>query len=131
MTCLGPKRRLVAMHSTCSRKRILSSVGSSRSCGPSREHPSPSGPSTANPTKTTIRLLATREAAITEVVGVVRDVPELADLASRIEADTGVRRPLISRVEKMSRGVPPMSLNQGQGFRRRAPRRHARSRHGN
>lgn len=67
-------------------------------------------------TKTTIRHLATRETAITEVVVVVTDVPELADLASRIEADTGVRRPLINRVEKMSRAVPPMSLNQGQDF---------------
>ena len=67
-------------------------------------------------TKTTIRHLATREAAITEVVGVVTDVPELAFLASRIEADTGVRRPLINRLEKMSRGVPPMNLNQGQDF---------------
>jgi hypothetical protein len=66
--------------------------------------------------KTTIRHLATREAAITEVASVVTDTPELADVIVRIEADTGVRRPLINRVEKMSRGVPPMNLNQGQEF---------------
>jgi hypothetical protein len=66
--------------------------------------------------KTTIRHLATREAAITEVVSVVTDTPELSDLVARIETDMGVRRPLIARVEKMSRGVPPMNLNQGQDF---------------
>jgi hypothetical protein len=66
--------------------------------------------------KTTIQHLATREAALTEVVAVVNDAPELADVVARIESDTEVRRPLISRVEKMSRGVPPNNLNQGQDF---------------
>jgi len=66
--------------------------------------------------KTTIQHLATREAALTEVVGVVSGTPELANVVARIEADTDVRRPLFSRVEKMSRGVPPINLNQGQDF---------------
>jgi hypothetical protein len=66
--------------------------------------------------KTTIRHLATREAAITEVLSVVTDTPELGEVVARIETDTGIRRPLINRVEKMSRGVPPMNLNQGQDF---------------
>jgi hypothetical protein len=66
--------------------------------------------------KTTIRHLATREAAITEVLSVIADTPELAEVRARIDADTGVRRHLINRVEKMSRGVPPMNLNQGQDF---------------
>jgi len=66
--------------------------------------------------KTTIQHLATREAAITEVMGVVSDAPELAAVAARIQSDVEVRRPLISRVEKMSRGVPPNNLNQGQDF---------------
>jgi hypothetical protein len=66
--------------------------------------------------KTTIQHLATREAALTEVVGVVNDAPELADVVAHIQSDTEVRRPLISRVEKMSRGVPPNNLNQGQDF---------------
>jgi hypothetical protein len=66
--------------------------------------------------KTVIGQLATREAAITEVVGVVADTPALADVISRIRADTDVRRPLISQVEKMSRGVPPINLNHGQEF---------------
>jgi hypothetical protein len=67
-------------------------------------------------TRTTIQHLVTREAAITEVVDVVTDTPELADVVSRIEADSGVRRPLINRVEKMARGVPTVGLNQGQDF---------------
>ena len=66
--------------------------------------------------KTTIRHLATREAAITEVIGAVNDSPELAEVIAHIEADTDIRRPLISRVEKMSRGVPPINLNHGQDF---------------
>lgn len=66
--------------------------------------------------KTVIQRLATREAAISEVVGAFADAPELAQVVARIEADTEVRRPLISRVEKMSRGVPPNNLNQGQDF---------------
>ena len=63
-----------------------------------------------------IQHLATREAAVTEVVGAVADSPELEHVLTRIEADTEIRRPLISRVEKMSRGVPPNNLNQGQDF---------------
>jgi hypothetical protein len=64
--------------------------------------------------KTTIRHLATREAAITEVVGVTTEMPSLADVVARLEADTSTRRPMISQMEKMSRGVPPGSLSQGQ-----------------
>jgi hypothetical protein len=66
--------------------------------------------------KTAIQHFATREAALTEVVAVVNDAPELAEVVARIASDTEVRRPLISRVEKMSRGVPPNNLNQGQDF---------------
>ena len=66
--------------------------------------------------KTMIQHLATREAAITEVVGAWPTLPSWQDVVARIEADTAVRRPLISRVEKMSRGVPPINLNQGQDF---------------
>jgi hypothetical protein len=66
--------------------------------------------------KTTIRHLATREAAITEVVGVTTEMPSLADVVARLEADTSTRRPMISQMEKMSRGVPPGSLSQGQDF---------------
>jgi hypothetical protein len=57
-------------------------------------------------TKTVIRHLATREAAITEVVGVVADTPTLAEVISRIRADRDVRRPLISRVERCHAACP-------------------------
>jgi hypothetical protein len=66
--------------------------------------------------KATIRRLATREAAITEVTAVATGAPQLADVASRLESDAAIRRPMISQVEKMSRGVQPLSLNQGQDF---------------
>jgi hypothetical protein len=58
-------------------------------------------------TRTTIQHLVSRDAAITEVVDVVTDAPELADVVSRIEADSGVRRPLITGW-KRCRGAFPL-----------------------
>ncbi len=66
--------------------------------------------------KSTIHHLATREAAITQVADALTQSAELEPLVSRLEADMSVRRPLIDRVEKMSRGVQGINLNQGQDF---------------
>jgi hypothetical protein len=66
--------------------------------------------------KTAIRHVATREAALTDVAGVVADVPDLDAVAQHLERETGVRRSAIDRVEKMSRGVPSINLNTGQAF---------------
>jgi hypothetical protein len=66
--------------------------------------------------KEIIRHMATREAAVAEVAPVVSDEPDLQAVAARLEHAMPQRRSLIDRVEKMSRGVQGINLNQGQDF---------------
>jgi hypothetical protein len=69
-----------------------------------------------NLAKTVVRKVATREAALVDVQGVVADVPELGGLADQLAQHTQARRQVFDRVEKMSRGVQGISLNMGQDF---------------
>jgi hypothetical protein len=66
--------------------------------------------------KDAIRHLATREAALVEVLHVTESEPELRDVCERLEANMETRRPRIDRVEKMSRGVQGINLRIGQDF---------------
>jgi hypothetical protein len=66
--------------------------------------------------KDIIRHVATREAALVEVVDSVADQPELEELSARLRDRMGTRREHIDRVEKMSRGVQAINLNMGQDF---------------
>jgi len=66
--------------------------------------------------KQLVRHVATREAALTDVVGALGAIPELTDIVQRMELHTKERRTLIDRVEHMSRGIPGIHLNQGQDF---------------
>jgi hypothetical protein len=69
-----------------------------------------------NAAKDIIRHVATREAALVEVVDSVADQPELEELSARLRDRMGTRREHIDRVEKMSRGVQAINLNMGQDF---------------
>ncbi len=66
--------------------------------------------------KEIIRHVATREAALVDLLQVAESDPRLDDVASRIESEMPVRRQLIDRVEKMSRGVQGINLRVGQDF---------------
>ncbi len=66
--------------------------------------------------KSVIQRVATREAALVDVASVVSGVPELETLSHRLEHHSAVRRQVIDRVEKMSRGVQGINLNTGQDF---------------
>lgn len=60
--------------------------------------------------------MAIREAALAHVADASAADPRLGEVTSRIESDLQVRRPLIDRVEKMSRGVQGNSPKVGQDF---------------
>ncbi len=66
--------------------------------------------------KEVIRQLAVREAALADLAAVAADDPGLAELGERFEKQMHVRRPLIDRIEKMSRGVQAINLRVGQDF---------------
>jgi hypothetical protein len=66
--------------------------------------------------KDVIQHLATREAALVEVVRKIADVDELDGVAHSMDADSPDRRQLLDRLEKMSRGVQGINLNTGQDF---------------
>ncbi len=66
--------------------------------------------------KETIRRLATREAALVDVVSAASIDPNLQQVTERFEASFHVHRPYIDRVEKMSRGVQGINLRVGQDF---------------
>jgi hypothetical protein len=66
--------------------------------------------------KTVIRRVATREAALVDVANVAGNIPELEDVAGRIEQQSSIRRQALDKVEKMSRGVQGINLNTGQDF---------------
>lgn len=61
-----------------------------------------------------VRRLAIREAAKTDIVEHLADVEGLADTLTRIEGSSEERRRAIDRVDKMTRGITAMDLNQGQ-----------------
>ena len=68
--------------------------------------------------KEVIRQLAVREAALADVAAVAGNGPDLdlGQLRERFEADMHQRRPLVDRIEKMSRGVQGINLQIGQDF---------------
>ena len=69
-----------------------------------------------NAAKDVIRHIATREAALVEVAESISGDPGLEHVSARLEDNMGPRREQIDRVEKMSRGVQGINLNQGQDF---------------
>lgn len=66
--------------------------------------------------KETIRHLATREAALVDVVKVASGDPGLQEFSNRLEDGMRGHRPYIDRIEKMSRGVQGINLRVGQDF---------------
>lgn len=66
--------------------------------------------------KQIVRHVATREAALVDLLSVAADVPQLHAVVSRMEQGTRASRPQIDRVEKMSRGVQGINLRTGQDF---------------
>ncbi len=69
-----------------------------------------------NIAKEVIRQLAVREAALVDLATVAVDDPDLEELGERFEQHMQGRRPLIDRIEKMSRGVQAINLRVGQDF---------------
>jgi len=69
-----------------------------------------------NAAKDVLRHLATRESALVEVGEAVSAQPGLEHLSAQLEDRMGKRREQIDRVERMSRGVQGINLNQGQDF---------------
>jgi hypothetical protein len=66
--------------------------------------------------KEAIRHLATREAALVDVARVAGSDAALHEVSEQLKASMHERRPLIDRVEKMSRGVQGINLRVGQDF---------------
>ncbi|MGH9045660.1 MAG: hypothetical protein ACRDVP_12715 [Acidimicrobiales bacterium] len=67
--------------------------------------------------KRLIREIATRESAVIDICGAISSFEPLGHLAAQMTGTTAVRRRHIDRVEKMSRGIRGLYLNQGQDFR--------------
>lgn len=66
--------------------------------------------------KDVIRHIATREAALVEVAESISGQPGLEHVSAQLEDRMSARRQQIDRVERMSRGVQGINLNQGQDF---------------
>jgi hypothetical protein len=66
--------------------------------------------------KNIIRHLATRNAALVDVTGVLGDDTSLQEIVARLESNMLEGRPYLDRVEKMSRGIQGMNLRVGQDF---------------
>jgi hypothetical protein len=66
--------------------------------------------------KEVIHQLAVREAALVDVAVVAAEDPGLKELGERLEEHLHKRRPLVDRIEKMSRGVQGINLRIGQDF---------------
>jgi hypothetical protein len=66
--------------------------------------------------KQLIRHIATREAAVRDVMAGMSGVSGLTDIVDRMDLNTEDRRRLISEAEHMSRGVQGINLNTGQDF---------------
>lgn len=66
--------------------------------------------------KQVIRHVATREAALEDVVRVSAEFPSLGSVSERLRAGSHTCRHLLNRVESMSRGVQGINLNTGQEF---------------
>jgi hypothetical protein len=66
--------------------------------------------------KQLIRHVATREAALQNVVAGMSGMTNLTDIVDRMDLNTEDRRRLISEAEHMSRGVQGINLNTGQDF---------------
>jgi hypothetical protein len=63
-----------------------------------------------------IRHVTIRESAVADVVRTVGDEPQLESMSKSLERRMRLRRPMISEVEKKSRGVQGMNLRTGQDF---------------
>jgi hypothetical protein len=68
--------------------------------------------------KEIIRHVAIRESAVADVVRSVGNEPELESMSESLQRCMTIRRPVISEVEKKSRGVQGINLNTGQDFHR-------------
>jgi hypothetical protein len=66
--------------------------------------------------KKVIRHMATREAALVDVMRVLGDDPAFGRLTPRLESNMLEGRPYLDRAEKMSRGIQGMNLRTGQDF---------------
>jgi hemerythrin superfamily protein len=66
--------------------------------------------------KLLLRRAAVHEAAVHDVVHAVGDTPRIDDVVAKIESDSSVRRKILDRMERKSRGVQGINLNQGVDF---------------
>ena len=60
--------------------------------------------------------VAIRESAVADVVRSVGSEPRLESMSQSLERRMSIRRPMISEVEKKSRGIQGINLNAGQDF---------------
>jgi hemerythrin superfamily protein len=66
--------------------------------------------------KLLLRRAAIHEAAVVDVVGVVSDMPQVDGIVEKIEADASARRKILDGMQRKSRGVQAINLNQGSDF---------------
>ncbi len=66
--------------------------------------------------KLLLRRAAVHEAAIADVLGAVSDMPQVDGIVEKVEAEAAARRELLDSMERKSRGVQGINLNQGSDF---------------
>ena len=69
-----------------------------------------------NLAKESLRHIAIRQSSIVDVTRVLNAVPELKAIRDRMLSGATERRQLFDEATTFARGVPPISLNAGQGF---------------
>ena len=66
--------------------------------------------------RSVIRRVFIRESALADVAETAADLPDLHNVSVKFEQNATLRRPTLSRVEKMSKGMQTMDLNTEQDF---------------